>query len=271
MKLKCKWCVALCAASLSTSALAQSTARPSPTEAGRPALAMEYQSVFSGYQPFQEQKGNVWKEVNKEVADNPGMGPMGAMKDPSGKSIAGMEDKSGKGDMAGMAGMGAMTDKAGMAEKSSKGGMPGMAGHGATAGESSGKSKPMEPAGRAGAAESHGAMVMAKPPTSASTATATEKTAGLVNGTGVIQQIDKANGKVKMTHEPIDALGWPRMTMFFRLKDGALAEQVKEGEKVGFSLEKTGSGYVISRFGKPASGKEADEHMKHDMGKGEKK
>ncbi|MEO8009000.1 MAG: copper-binding protein, partial [Betaproteobacteria bacterium] len=59
------------------------------------------------------------------------------------------------------------------------------------------------------------------------------------------------------THDPIDALGWPKMTMFFRLKDSALADQVKEGDKVDFSLEKSASGYVISQIRKSAAG--------HDM------
>ena len=213
---------ALCAASLSTLTSAQSAARPDPAEAGRPAPAVEYQSVFSSYQPFREQKGNVWKEVNKEVAENPGMGPMGSMKGMSGKSMAGMDDKSQKGDMAGMA--------------------------------------------------DHGAMAMAKPQASDAAEKAAGKPTGPVIGTGVIQQIDKANGKVKMTHEPIDALGWPRMTMFFRLKDGALADQVKEGDKITFSLEKAASGYVISSFGKPPGGKGASKPpMDHDMGQGEKK
>jgi len=69
---------------------------------------------------------------------------------------------------------------------------------------------------------------------------------------GVVQGIDKANGKVKLTHDPIAALGWPKMTMFFRLKDDTLADQVKEGDKVEFTLEKSASGYVISRFQKSA-------------------
>ena len=258
MKPICKLGVALSAASLSTLAFAQSTARPDPADAGRPAPMAEYRSVFSGYQPFREQKGNVWKEVNKEVADNPGMGPMGSLKDMPGKSMPGMSNKSDKG-------------MAGMAEKNGKANMAGTADHGAMAGDSSKRSKPTAPAGKPGAAETHGAMAMAKPQTSAAAAKATQTPTGAVSGTGVIQQIDKANGKVKMTHEPIDALGWPRMTMFFRLKDSALADQIKAGEKVGFSLEKAASGYVISGFGKPASGKDADEHVKHDMSKGEKK
>lgn len=69
---------------------------------------------------------------------------------------------------------------------------------------------------------------------------------GPVTGTAVVRSIDKANGKVNLTHDPIAALGWPRMTMFFRLKDSGVAEKVKEGDSVAFSLEKSASGYVIS-------------------------
>ncbi|MDP1605867.1 MAG: copper-binding protein [Rhodocyclaceae bacterium] len=76
--------------------------------------------------------------------------------------------------------------------------------------------------------------------------------AGVITATGVVQQVDKANAKIKLSHDPIPALGWPKMTMFFRLKDGALADQVKAGDAVEFQLEKSGSGYVISNFAKPA-------------------
>lgn len=75
---------------------------------------------------------------------------------------------------------------------------------------------------------------------------------GIIAATGVVQQVDKANAKVKLSHDPIAALGWPKMTMFFRLKDGALADQVKAGDAVEFLLEKTDSGYVISNFRKSA-------------------
>lgn len=86
-----------------------------------------------------------------------------------------------------------------------------------------------------------------------------------IMATGIVQSIDKANGKVKLTHDPITALGWPKMTMFFRLKDAALADQIKEGDAVQFSLEKATSGYVISGFKKAMP----DNDMR-DMGKGDK-
>lgn len=91
-----------------------------------------------------------------------------------------------------------------------------------------------------------------KPTTEASTTEAPAAT-GLITATGVVQQVDKANAKVKLSHDPIPALGWPKMTMFFRLKDGALADQVKAGDALEFLLEKSGSGYVISNFRKPVS------------------
>lgn len=103
--------------------------------------------------------------------------------------------------------------------------------------------------------EGHGDMAMAKPQTAPGQSAKTQ-TAG-ITGTGIVQGIDKANGKVKLTHDPIAALGWPKMTMFFRLKDSALADQVNKGDKVEFSLEKSASGYVISGFQKGAAG--------HDM------
>ena len=58
--------------------------------------------------------------------------------------------------------------------------------------------------------------------------------------------IDPKAATVSIRHQPIAALGWPRMTMFFRLKDSGVAEKVKEGDSVAFSLEKSASGYVIS-------------------------
>lgn len=106
----------------------------------------------------------------------------------------------------------------------------------------------------------HGSMATKAPPVApvvavavvaASSKPATPAAAGIITATGVVQQVDKANAKIKLSHDPIPALGWPKMTMFLRLKDSALADQVKAGDTVEFLLEKSGSGYVISNFGKP--------------------
>jgi Cu/Ag efflux protein CusF len=84
----------------------------------------------------------------------------------------------------------------------------------------------------------------------ASTATASPATTSLISGKGVVLKVDRANATVKLNHEPIPALNWPKMTMPFRLKEGALADQVKEGETVEFFLEKSGSDYVIVKWRK---------------------
>jgi Cu/Ag efflux protein CusF len=84
----------------------------------------------------------------------------------------------------------------------------------------------------------------------ASEATKSATSKGLVSGKGVVLKVDRDNATVKINHDPIPALDWPRMTMPFRLKESALADQVKEGDKVEFFLEKSGSDYVIVKWQK---------------------
>lgn len=66
---------------------------PNPADPAAAVPALEYESAFSDYQPFREQKGNAWKQVNKEVADNPGMASMHSMKKMPGKTVPGMDSK----------------------------------------------------------------------------------------------------------------------------------------------------------------------------------
>lgn len=77
--------------------------------------------------------------------------------------------------------------------------------------------------------------------------------AGLIPAKGVVLHVDQDKTTVKINHDPIPALGWPRMTMPFRLKERALAAQVKEGDAVEFFIEKSGSDFVIVKFRKQAS------------------
>jgi Cu/Ag efflux protein CusF len=84
----------------------------------------------------------------------------------------------------------------------------------------------------------------------ASEATKPASSGGLVSGKGVVLKVNRDNATVKINHEPIPALDWPRMTMPFRLKESALADQVKEGDSVEFFLEKSGPDYVIVKWRK---------------------
>jgi Cu(I)/Ag(I) efflux system protein CusF len=85
---------------------------------------------------------------------------------------------------------------------------------------------------------------------STSEATKSASSKGLVSGKGVVLKVNRDNATVKINHEPIPALDWPRMTMPFRLKESALADQVKEGDSVEFFLEKSGPDYVIVKWRK---------------------
>ena len=250
-----------------TNASAQNIRLPNPADPDSAAPAVKYESAFSDYQSFQEQKSNDWKQVNKEVADNPGMG---SMKDMAGKTMPGMDskavDKAMSNDGAEGHDMHSMKD---MPDKAMRGRDVKAAAEPMTNDSVGGhdmnsikdmpdKGKPDKGSKTAAAPmskEGHEAMSKAKPQ-SEPAQFVNAQTDG-ITGTGVVQGIDKANGKVKLTHDPIAALGWPKMTMFFRLKDSALADQVKEGDKVEFSLEKAASGYVISGFQKGAA--------RHDM------
>ena len=55
-------------------------------------------------------------------------------------------------------------------------------------------------------------------------------------GMGVVQSVDAANGSLTIAHEPIAELGWPAMTMSFKVDRPALLEGVKAGEHIEFTL-----------------------------------
>ncbi len=73
-----------------------------------------------------------------------------------------------------------------------------------------------------------------------------------VSATGVVQQVKAEQGKVKIDHDPIPALGWPKMNMYFRVKDKTVLEGIAAGDKVRFEMEKDAKGLVITRVEKAA-------------------
>jgi hypothetical protein len=66
--------------------LAQAASPPGAADPRTGAPRPSYRSAFSDYQPFRDEEVRPWKEVNKEVADNPGMG---SMKHGSGSAVPG--------------------------------------------------------------------------------------------------------------------------------------------------------------------------------------
>lgn len=74
----------------------------------------------------------------------------------------------------------------------------------------------------------------------------TAASASAATGVGVVRKVDAAQGKVTLQHEPIKSLGWPGMTMAFRVKDAKMLAALEPGRKVRFSFVQQGSEYVIT-------------------------
>ena len=65
---------------------------------------------------------------------------------------------------------------------------------------------------------------------------------------GEIRRVDKAAKKITVRHGPLVNLDMPAMTMVFQVKDEAMLDQVKVGDKVKFVAEKTDGAYTITRI-----------------------
>lgn len=62
---------------------------------------------------------------------------------------------------------------------------------------------------------------------------------------GEVRKVDKSSGKVTIKHGPLDNLGMPAMTMVFRVKDPAMLDQMKVGDKINFVAEKLNGAYTV--------------------------
>ena len=61
--------------------------------------------------------------------------------------------------------------------------------------------------------------------------------AAAVTSAGVVKAVDAKAGTITIAHEPIKALGWPAMTMPFKVADPALLRAAGVGDKVTFQLK----------------------------------
>jgi Cu/Ag efflux protein CusF len=67
---------------------------------------------------------------------------------------------------------------------------------------------------------------------------------------GEVRKVDKDAKKITLKHGEIRNLDMPPMTMVFQVKDAALLERVKPGDKVKFSAEKVGGAYTVTAIDK---------------------
>ena len=65
---------------------------------------------------------------------------------------------------------------------------------------------------------------------------------------GEIRKVDKDAKKITIKHGPLQNLDMPGMTMVFQVRDPAMLEQVKAGDKVRFQAEKVGGAFTITQL-----------------------
>jgi Cu/Ag efflux protein CusF len=65
---------------------------------------------------------------------------------------------------------------------------------------------------------------------------------------GEVRKVDKDAKKITIKHGPLANLDMPPMTMVFQVKDPAMLEQVKAGDKIRFQAEKVGAAFTVTRI-----------------------
>ena len=63
---------------------------------------------------------------------------------------------------------------------------------------------------------------------------------------GEIRKVDKDAKKLTIKHGPLLNLDMPAMTMVFQVKDPAILDQVKAGDKVKFQAEKLDGAFTVT-------------------------
>lgn len=64
---------------------------------------------------------------------------------------------------------------------------------------------------------------------------------------GEVKKVDKDTGKVTIKHGEIKNLEMPAMTMVFRVKDAAMLDQLKAGDKIKFAADKVNGNFTVTK------------------------
>ncbi|MEK6242971.1 MAG: copper-binding protein [Pseudomonadota bacterium] len=65
---------------------------------------------------------------------------------------------------------------------------------------------------------------------------------------GEVRKVDKDAKKLTIKHGPMPSLDMPAMTMVFQVKESAMLEQVKAGDKVKFEAQKLGGAFTVTKI-----------------------
>lgn len=65
---------------------------------------------------------------------------------------------------------------------------------------------------------------------------------------GEVKKVDKDAGKMTIKHGALANLDMPPMTMVFRVKDAAMLEKVKAGDKINFAAERLNGAITVTQL-----------------------
>ncbi|MEW6703642.1 MAG: copper-binding protein [Pseudomonadota bacterium] len=82
----------------------------------------------------------------------------------------------------------------------------------------------------------------------ADTKVAAAETAAASMTEGEVRKVDMDNKKITIKHGEIKNLQMPGMTMVFQVKDPAVLEKVKAGDKIRFNAEKANGAIVVTEI-----------------------
>lgn len=63
---------------------------------------------------------------------------------------------------------------------------------------------------------------------------------------GEVKKVDKDTGKLTVKHGPLANLNMPGMTMAFKVKDPAMLDQVKAGDKIRLRVERVNGVFTVT-------------------------
>ena len=63
---------------------------------------------------------------------------------------------------------------------------------------------------------------------------------------GEVRKVDMDTKKLTIKHGPMPSLDMPAMTMVFQVKDPAMLDKVKAGDKVKFQAEKLSGAFTVT-------------------------
>jgi Cu(I)/Ag(I) efflux system protein CusF len=68
---------------------------------------------------------------------------------------------------------------------------------------------------------------------------------------GEVRRVDKAGGKISLKHGEIKNLDMPPMSMVFEVRDPALLNKVKAGDKIFFTADQINGAYTVMSIDLP--------------------